>query len=97
MFCLSLLDIFWNYRNYHNYKNQRTKKIIYEQIVEYYNFHNQLKTYFNEGINYEAKKKKEKLYFVNSDWISIWKYFVNYEKAIKHINSYNNFIKNVDY
>ncbi len=77
------------------YERERKEKIIYQQILEYYNFHAQLNKYYISGYNDNAKKKREYFYFINSNWINIWKSFVNYEKAIKYISSYDNFIHNV--
>ena len=81
------------HNEYHG--SERKEEIIYQQILEYYNFHNQLNNYFEIGYNDNAKQKKEKFYFINSTWINSWKCYVNYYKAIKYINSYNNFIQNV--
>ena len=73
------------------------KKIIYQQILEYYNFHQQFKNYYIVGYNIDASKKKEKLYFINPNWISIWKAYVDYEKAIKFLDSYEKFDDNIRY
>jgi hypothetical protein len=83
--------------DYYESRKEITKKAIYEQVVEYYNFHEQLKKYFNEGINFDANKKKEKFFFVNSEWIRLWKHYVNYENAIKYIDRYENFVENIEF
>ena len=59
---------------------------IFLQIKEYYEFQNNLKNFFIEGINRYISGKNEKIYFVDSNWINKWKLYVNYDEVIKYID-----------
>ena len=61
-------------------------QLLSQQILEYYNLHKQIKSYFIEGFNNDADEKKYYLYFINSDLIKEWKMFINYDEIIKHID-----------
>jgi hypothetical protein len=58
------------------------KKIL-EEVWSYYDFHQEISKYFNEGINFEPKENKQKLYFIDKNWIRAWKNYSRYEDNIK--------------
>jgi hypothetical protein len=52
--------------------------IISEQIFEYYRFHKKIESIFlNKNTNEE--ETKEEIYFINPDWIKMWKLYTNYD------------------
>ena len=64
----------------------KSKEDIYEEIKEYYFFHKNIKKFFEEGFNFKGTKKKEKLYFIDKDWIDNWKELSNYNKVVKYLD-----------
>ena len=46
------------------------KTIICNQIKEYNEFHENIKKYFETGNNIFENNNKEKLYFIDLDWIN---------------------------
>ena len=74
------LNFFINKDDYEN---------LLEEILEYYNFHNKIESIFLDK-NIHESKIKEKLFFINSDWIKKWKFYTNYDEAIRNINLKDN-------
>ena len=66
------------------------QKIICNQIKEYIEFHENIKKYFETGNNIFENNNKEKLYFIDLDWINKWKKYVNYNIVKNNINHYLN-------
>ena len=69
-------------------------KKIFTEIRSYFEFHNKIQKYFNEGINYEPTNKEEKVYAIDSDWIKRWKKYSNYENIIEMNQNYKFLEKN---
>ena len=69
-----------------DYYIENDLKSIYQQILEYYNFHKKIESFFLDGFNADGTGKKEDLYFIDSNWIEKWKIFINYEEVIKDID-----------
>ena len=63
-----------------------SKNDIYKEIKEYYFFHKKIKKFFEEGFNFKGTNKKEKLYFIDEDWIKNWKKLSNYNEVVKYLD-----------
>ena len=62
-----------------------SKEDIYNEIKEYYFFHKNIKKFFEEGFNFKRTNKKEKLYFIDENWINDWKKLSNYNEVVKYL------------
>ena len=67
--------------------NDNSKK-IYEEIWAYFEFHNEINKYFNEGINFEPNKEQE-IYIIDYNWIKSWKRYSNYDNIITMEKNYD--------
>ena len=63
-------------------------KKIFEEVWSYYDFHQEIYKYFNEGINFNPSEQKIKLYFIDNNWIRSWKNYSRYEDVIKMERDY---------
>ena len=77
-------NLFWN----DNSKN------IYEEIWAYFEFHNEINKYFNEGINLEPTNYEQEIYFIDYKWIKSWKKYTKYENIINMEKNYDFLKKN---
>ena len=77
-------NLFWN----DNSKN------IYEEIWAYFEFHNEINKYFNEGINLEPTNYEQEIYFIDYKWIKSWKKYTKYENIITMEKNYDFLKKN---
>ena len=66
--------------------NGETKKEKYNQILEYYNFHKKIESYFLEGFNNNGSNQRIILYFIDSNWIKSWKLYTNYDEVVNNID-----------
>ena len=64
-----------------------SKEDIYKEIKEYYYFHKNIKKFFEEGFNFKGTNKKEKLYFIDENWINNWKKLSNYKEVVKYLDN----------
>ena len=77
-------------------------ELKYEQILNYYEFHKKIESYFEVGYNAEANSKSQYFYFIDSNWIKSWKRYINYQEVIKNLEYgcefliNNNFLNNDD-
>ena len=60
-------------------------ELKYEQILNYYEFHKKIESYFEVGYNAEANSKSQYFYFIDSNWIKSWKRYINYQEVIKNL------------
>ena len=70
------------------------EKEKYDSIIEFNKFENNLKGFFSKGINTYQIGKKQKLYFVSSNWIKNWKKKSNYQKVIENLDKDITYLKN---
>ena len=70
-------------------------EIKYEQILNYYKFHQKIESYFKEGYNAEANFESQYFYFIDSNWIKSWKRYVNYQEVIKNLEYGYEIINNI--
>ena len=68
-------------------------KRINDEIKSYYEFHEQINSYFTIGYNGKAENNKHKqtLYFIDNNWIKKWKDYSKYETIKNLIMKDNNF------
>ena len=68
-------------------------KRINDEIKSYYEFHEQINSYFTIGYNGKAENNKHKqtLYFIDNNWIKKWKDYSKYETIKNFIIKDNNF------
>ena len=68
-------------------------KRINDEIKSYYEFHEQINSYFTIGYNGKAENNKHKqtLYFIDNNWIKKWKDYSKYETIKNFIMKDNNF------
>ena len=66
----------------------------YSQIKEYYEFHKNIESYFNEGFNQNGDGNIQDLYFIDSYWINQWKMFINYDNVILNLSKGKDFLIN---
>ena len=68
-------------------------KRINDEIKSYYEFHEQINSYFTIGYNEKAENNKHKqtLYFIDNNWIKKWKDYSKYEPIKNLIMKDNNF------
>ena len=68
-------------------------KRINDEIKSYYEFHEQINSYFTIGYNGKAENSKHKqtLYFIDNNWIKKWKDYSKYETIKNFIIKDNNF------
>ena len=64
-------------------------KKIYDEIWAYFEFHNEINKYFNEGVNLEPNNYEQEIYFVDYKWIRKWKKYTNYENIITMEKNYD--------
>ena len=64
-------------------------KKIYDEIWAYYEFHNEINKYFDEGFNLYPFDKEQEIYFVDYNWIKSWKKYTNYENVISMEKNYD--------
>ena len=64
---------------------------IYLQIKEYYEFHKNIENYFNSGFNNDAPGIIETFYFIDSNWITSWKIYTNYDIVVKNLENGSKF------
>jgi hypothetical protein len=57
----------------------------YNEIIEYYNFHKEIESYFSEGFNKKGNGIIQNFYFIDLDWIKKWKRFINYELTVLNL------------
>ena len=70
-------------------------KRINDEIKSYYEFHEQINSYFTIGYNGKAENNKHKqtLYFIDNNWIKKWKDYSKYETIKNFITTKDNNFK----
>ena len=70
-------------------------KRINDEIKSYYEFHEQINSYFTIGYNGKAENSKHKqtLYFIDNNWIKKWKDYSKYETIKNFITTKDNNFK----
>ena len=68
-----------------NKEEEDIQREKYDQINEYYYFKNNINRFFLEGINKYKINEKQKLYFIDLNWIKKWKIYSNYDKVVENI------------
>ena len=80
---------------FNNIFNTKTiAELKYEQILNYYEFHKKIESYYNEGYNIEANFESQFFYFIDSNWIKSWKRYINYQEVIKNLEHGYDFLIN---
>ena len=73
-----------------------SSETIFTEIWTYFEFHNQIQKYFNEGFNDKASNKIQQVYLIDSNWIKAWKKYSNYENIITLQKNYK-FLKKINF
>ena len=70
-------------------------KRINDEVKSYYEFHEQINSYFTIGYNGKAENSKHKqtLYFIDNNWIKKWKDYSKYETIKNFITTKDNNFK----
>ena len=80
-----VLDNFFN--------KEDIRKVKYKQIKKYYKFQKNIEEFFSEGVKKYKINEKQKLYFIDINWIKKWKIYSNYDKVVENIKMNNNNLK----